>query len=274
MSASPHKVEDILDCLDALADEREKVSIGHVIGAFGTRTFGPAIMVPALLELTPVGAIPGVPTFLAVTIILVAAQKLVGRRSLWLPGLIGNRCVSSKKLAKGVDKLRPMARFMDRHFHKRLKVLTRAPFSRIAAGLVILLCLTVPFLEVLPFASSIPMLAIAMFGLAALVRDGVLMLVALTASLGAMGALGYDYWDGGLSDTEAVDGLVDQQDIDAMEESADKASEAAEQAGEEIEAAAMEAGQKAGETAEKAGEQMERAADEVRERATEAASGE
>lgn len=134
MATTPHSVGDILDCLDELADENEDVSAGQVMHAFGPRTFGPAIMVPALLEITPIGAIPGVPTFLASVIVLVAAQKMLGRRTLWLPGLIANRHVSAEKLAKSADKLRPLARFMDRHFHRRWQRVTHAPFSQIAAG--------------------------------------------------------------------------------------------------------------------------------------------
>lgn len=45
------------------------------------------------------------------------------------------------------------------------------------------------------------MLAIAGFGLAVLMRDGVLMVAALAASLFALG-LGLDYWNGGMSNTD------------------------------------------------------------------------
>ena len=241
MTTTPHCVGEILDCLGQLAEENDKVSVGQIMDAFGTRTFGPAIMVPALLEITPVGAIPGVPTFLAVTIALVALQKMWGKQHLWLPGIISNRRVSSEKLAKGAKKLRPLARLMDRHFHRRLKFMTRQPFSQIAAGIVVLLCATVPFLEVLPFASSVPMLIIAGFGLATLARDGVLMIVALALSLTAIGAMGYDYFDGGLSDTEAVDGLVEQEDVDAVKDTADKAGKDAEEVGDRAQEAARKA---------------------------------
>lgn len=231
MATTPHSVGEILDCLDELADENEEVSAQQVMEAFGTRTFGPAIMVPALLEITPVGAIPGVPTFLATIVILVAAQKMIGRKSLWLPGIIGRRCVSAEKLDKSVDKLRPIARFLDKYFHGRLEWMTRAPFSHVAAGIVCLLCLTVPFLEVLPFASSVPMLAIAGFGLAVLVRDGLLMIAALAASLAAMG-LGLDYWNGGMSDTEQADGMVTEESVASVKEKAEAAGDAVREAGE------------------------------------------
>ena len=242
MATTPHSVGDILDCLDELADENEDVSAGQVMHAFGPRTFGPAIMVPALLEITPIGAIPGVPTFLASVIVLVAAQKMLGRRTLWLPGLIANRHVSAEKLAKSADKLRPLARFMDRHFHRRWQRVTHAPFSQIAAGIVCLLCLTVPFLEVLPFASSAPMLAIAGFGLAVLMRDGVLMVAALAASLFALG-LGLDYWNGGVNDTDRKDGMVSEETVDAIKKRAKNARDAMRRAEKAAEEGAAEAGE-------------------------------
>ncbi len=237
MARSPRSTGDILDCLDELANENDEVDVSQIVDAFGTRTFGPAIMVPALLELTPVGAIPGVPTFLAVIIVLVAAQKMLGRQSLWLPRLITRRHVSAKKLSEATDKLRPVAGFMDRHFHGRFKRVTRAPFSQLAAAMVCLLCLTVPFLEVLPFASSVPMLAIAGFGLAVLVRDGLLMILALAASLAAL-ALGLDYWSGGMSDTPQTDGMVTEETVKKVEDSARAAGDTIRKAGEDAAEAA------------------------------------
>jgi len=57
---------------------------------------------------------------------------------------------------------------------------------KLAAVMILALCATVPPLEFLPFASSAPMLAIASFGLALLVRDGLLMLIASVLSGGAV----------------------------------------------------------------------------------------
>ncbi|WP_063359815.1 exopolysaccharide biosynthesis protein [Aurantiacibacter luteus] len=260
MSSTPYSVGDILDCLEELSEECDSISVERIVGAFGTRTFGPAIMVPALLEITPVGAIPGVPTFLAVTIALVAGQKMLGKRHLWLPKLIADRCVSAEKLRVATHKLRPLAGFLDRHFHRRLKAMTRAPFAQIAAGVIIVLCLAVPFLEVLPFASSAPMLAIAGFGLAVLVRDGVLMALALAASLSAIGLMGWDYADGGLSDTEEVDGVVKQETVDAVEDTAAQAGAAIEQGGAE---AAEAVGEVAQDAADGAGDAVQDIAEDV-----------
>lgn len=192
----PQSVGDILDDLDELADEKEEVSVAHVVEAFGDRSYGPFLLMPALLELTPVGAIPGVPTFLALIIAIVAVQMLIGKSHLWLPGFIENRSVGAEKLTKATEKLRGIARFLDRWFHGRLEFFTSDTFRRVAAVIVIILCATVLPLEVVPFASSGPMLAIACFGLAIMVRDGLLMLIATGLSIAAVG-LGFTLWSGG-----------------------------------------------------------------------------
>lgn len=88
-------------------------------------------------------------------------------------------------------KLRGIAHWLDEHSHGRFETLTEGAWLRIAAGIVIALCFTVPPLEFIPFASSAPMLAIAAFGLALTVRDGLLMVLALVVAGAAAGAVGY-----------------------------------------------------------------------------------
>ena len=190
----PEGVEEVLGQLDDLTTKSGEVCISDVLDDFGGRSFGPFIMLPALLELTPVGGIPGVPTFLAALIALVAVQLLIGKEHIWMPGFLQNRAVESKKLHKGIAKLRGIAHWLDEHSHGRLKPMTQGVWVKIAALVVILLCMTVPPLEVLPFASSGPMLAIAAIGLALTVRDGVVMLVALALGIAAIGGGTYYYY--------------------------------------------------------------------------------
>ncbi|MEQ5788543.1 exopolysaccharide biosynthesis protein [Erythrobacter sp. NFXS35] len=181
-----HSVCDILDLLRITADRRDKVSVGDVLDAIGDRSYGPALLIPALLESTPIGGIPGVPTFLALFIAITAAQLLWDKDHLWLPGFIQRRSVSAGKLHKAADKLNPVASWLDRWFHGRLPRFVKQPWPRIAAAMVIVLCLTVPPLEFVPFASSAPMLPIAAFGLALLVRDGLLLIAAVGISIAVL----------------------------------------------------------------------------------------
>ena len=182
-----HSASDILDRLRDVANDEEQVPIGDVVEAMGARSFGPFIMLPALIEISPLGAVPGVPTFLALVIAITAAQLLFGRDHLWLPGFVRNRSAKSEKVLKAVDRLRPIAEWMDRWFHGRMKRFASGPFPRIAAACVIALAMTVPPLEFIPFASTAPMAAIAAFGLALIVRDGLLMLIAGVLTVAALG---------------------------------------------------------------------------------------
>ncbi|PZO80018.1 exopolysaccharide biosynthesis protein [Sphingomonas hankookensis] len=187
----PRSVGDVLDRLQELGETAggDKVRLGDMLEAMGHRAYGPFLIVLPMIEISPVGGIPGLPTALALVVALLAIQLIIGREHLWLPGFLANRGMTGDKLMKVVDKGRPIGRRMDAWFHGRLPALTRGPMVRIAGVAVFLLCFTVPPLELLPFASTAPMAAIMAFGIALLVRDGVLMIVACTLSVGAV-ALG------------------------------------------------------------------------------------
>lgn len=189
MNHEPHSIEDVLEGIEDLGEHRDKVRVGDALDEFGRRSFGPILLLLPLIELTPIGGIPGVPTFLAVMIALIAGQLLLGRDHVWLPRFIERRAVNGGKLARAAHHLDGAAAAIDRWFKGRLKWLTKGVWPRAAAAVIIALCCLVPPLELVPFASSAPMLAIAAFGLALMVRDGLLMLAAFTLSLGAVGVV-------------------------------------------------------------------------------------
>lgn len=184
-------VEAVLGELDELAAGQRCVCIGDVLDDFGSRSFGPFIMLPALAELTPIGALLGVPSFLALIIAITAAQLLIGKKHVWMPPFIRRRSVSGRRLHRVVGRLRGVAQWLDERTQGRLIALTGGIWVKIAAVIIIALCGAVPLLEIFPLAASAPMLAIAAFGLALTVRDGVLMLAALVVGGLAVGVAGY-----------------------------------------------------------------------------------
>lgn len=193
MSDDPTSMKAILNGIGKLAEGESKVSVEDVVETFGSRSYGPFLLIPALIEVSPLGAVPGVPTLLACIIILFALQILIGRKQIWLPDFIEHRKISSGRVKKAVSSLMPVGRWADRWFHGRLRGLTKGVFIRVAAGACIALACLVPMLELVPFASSAPMAAIAMFGLALMVRDGALLLLACAIALFAAG-LSYSFW--------------------------------------------------------------------------------
>lgn len=196
MSEKSRAVEDILDRLHATAEEEGTISIDDMVRALGDRGWGPFLFVPAIIEISPIGGIPGVPTLLALVIGIFAVQIAWGRETMWLPRFLGRRSVSSERMRKSLEKVRPVGKWLDRWFHGRLPQLTSDKATRLAAIVVLLLCLTVPILEFIPFASTAPMAAIALFGLALMLCDGLLM--ALGFALAAIaGAVGLGLWGSG-----------------------------------------------------------------------------
>lgn len=183
----PEGVGDVLDRLDDAAREGEEVSVERLVESFGERSYGPFLLVPALVEISPIGGIPLVPTFIAATIALFAIQIAFGRKHLWLPGFMLRRSVTSERVLKATKTLRPLAERLDRWFSGRWAFLTKGPFLIGAAFGCLLLSATVPPLELVPFASTIPMAAVAAFGLALLLRDGLLMVLAYGLAAATIG---------------------------------------------------------------------------------------
>ena len=199
MAEDPRNATETLQTMRGTAERlrhggrapEERVTIGEVADGFGTRSFGPVLILLPLVELSPLGGVPLVPSFLALLVGLTAAQMLLGRKHLWLPGVIADRSVSADKVEAAADKMMPLARRLDRWFRGRLERLTEAWALRLAAVLIIAMMLAVPVLELVPFATSVPMLAVLALGLAGLVHDGLLMLTGLVIGAASLGGVAW-----------------------------------------------------------------------------------
>jgi len=156
-----------------------EVAVADIIERLGTAAFGPALLVLGLVALSPIGDIPGVPTVMGLVILLIAGQLLAARQRFWLPGWLLKRRVNSSRLLTTVRYARPAARFLGRFLKPRLTFLTDGPFARAAGGFACLLALSLPPLEFVPFAATVPSSALTLLGLALVTRDGLLAALAL-----------------------------------------------------------------------------------------------
>ncbi len=171
-------LSDLIERLVALAGSSEKITVHEIREEIGERSFGPFLIIPAVIEISPIGGIPGVPTAIAIIISLFAVQILFGRKHLWLPQMIEKRTLNGHKLKRGLGKITSFARYSENIFRPRMKWATEPPYLQFLSLAVILLCASVPPLELIPFASTVPMLAIIMVGISLLVRDGLAAVVA------------------------------------------------------------------------------------------------
>lgn len=173
-------LEQLFDCIAEVAEQNRdgSVSIDHMMDMIGRRSFGPLLLFAGLVILAPViGDIPGVPSIMAIFVLLVAIQLLIGQEHFWLPRWILQRAIASDKLLKAVDWLRKPARFIDRLIQPRWLVLVNGTAKYAIATAAIVIALLLPFMEVIPFSANAAGLALVAFGLALIARDGLLALI-------------------------------------------------------------------------------------------------
>lgn len=188
MPTSLHNLEQLLKHIGELARDEDQVSMAQVVESVGDRSFGPLLLIMGLTLFSPLSGVPGMAIFAGLFVLLIALQMLVGRKHFWLPGFILNRSVPQSKLTKALDWLRPTARRIDRMIKPRLNFMLHPSSTYLIAGLCVVVGAGLPFLELVPFSSSIVGLALAILGLALVARDGLLVLIAVTF-IGAAGSL-------------------------------------------------------------------------------------
>lgn len=166
-------LESLLERLHEL-NSKENVSIDNVLATIGRRAFGPVLLIPGLIALSPLSGMPGVPTIVGVMVLLLVGQIFIGREELWLPQFVLRRAVSSSRYNKALNFLHPVARFVDKLFRPRLTFLMQGwPFYLIVSFLL-LVSLIAPLLELVPFAITGVGAAVTAFALAIMADDGLL----------------------------------------------------------------------------------------------------
>ncbi|QQD19983.1 exopolysaccharide biosynthesis protein [Spongiibacter nanhainus] len=187
MEAEPKNLRELLVRLQTSINREERVSVGLLVDTVGRRTFGPLLVVVGLTILSPLGAIPGAPTTLSALIILVALQLLLGRRYFYFPKWLMRRSFNQQAVAKALRCLKNPASYIDRLVKPRLTPLTDRTGSVVIAIICLVMSLSTPLMELVPFSAGAAGLVLTMFGLSLLFRDGLLALIAvlLYCSVGA-----------------------------------------------------------------------------------------
>ncbi|HEX7718734.1 MAG TPA: exopolysaccharide biosynthesis protein [Woeseiaceae bacterium] len=183
---------ELLDQIEATAEDCDKVTLDSVMDAVGRRSFGPILVLVGLIILAPlVGDIPGVPTLMALVIVLIAGQVLLQREHLWLPRWLLERSIASDKLKKAIKWLRKPARFIDRLLRPRLQHLTQEIGIQATALLCIIIAAALPPMELVPFSANAAGIALTALGLALIANDGALAVGATVVSVGTIGFVLY-----------------------------------------------------------------------------------
>lgn len=183
MNPPIQSLSELINALRSIDSTRSPVSVDDIFEVVGTRSFGPVLLIAGLVTLAPlIGDIPGVPTLMALLVIVVAFQLLAGRHPIWLPRFLRERSITRPDLDKTLDRLDRPARFIDRFFRPRLSFLVMGAGSYLIGSSALLVALVMPVLEFIPFSATLAGAALTAFGLSLIARDGYLAIFSLAAT--------------------------------------------------------------------------------------------
>lgn len=173
-------ITDLLGRVRQIADG-DRVSVAAITTALGRDSLPPNLMIPALAVVSPLSGVPLFSSICGLLIALISAQMLMGRDRVWLPGFLMRRQVSGARLRNALDWMRRPAAFLDRVTEVRLTPLVRRPM-RWVTELICLCCgLAMPFLELVPFTSSLMGVVVSLLAFGMLARDGAFALLGIMA---------------------------------------------------------------------------------------------
>lgn len=173
-----HAISDVLDRLEESLHEGE-VTVGEVMSHLGQHSFAALILLPSLISASPASAVPGVTSVVALIVVVLVVQMLVGRRCAWLPSFLARRKIAANKLEQGVRWLRKPVGVVERFVRPRLTAVFHRPLLLLPLLAILAVACVMPFLEVIPLSGSIASVAIALFATGLLTRDGLLVLAGL-----------------------------------------------------------------------------------------------
>lgn len=185
-------LEELLDQVEEAAEGRDVVSIETMLRVIGRRSFGPLLLLAGLFTLAPlIGDIPGVPTIIGIFVFLISVQLLLRRKQVWLPGWLLRRSVSAEKATKAAHWMRRPAEYVGRFLRPRLTVLIDGPALLVIAAAALLIAAMMPPMEFVPFSANAAGGALTALGLALIFRDGLLALIAIGITFGAIALVAY-----------------------------------------------------------------------------------
>ena len=183
MEREIQSLEHLIDALRAIDRAHTPVSLDDILRRVGYRSFGPVLLVAGLVILAPlIGDIPGVPTLMAMLVVIVAIQLLSGRRQIWLPLFLRQRAVERDRLERVLDRLERPARLIDRFFRPRLPILVTGLGTYLIGISALIVALAMPVLEFIPFSATLAGTALTAFGLSLIARDGYLAIFSLAST--------------------------------------------------------------------------------------------
>ncbi|TWT66137.1 exopolysaccharide biosynthesis protein [Allorhodopirellula solitaria] len=191
-TSTQHPTENILNEIDDAADQHDPVTLGDVMDFLGQDSFAPLLLLIGVVMLVPGPAdIPGVPVILGLLVIIVAGQIVLHREHLWIPNWIERRRLTAERAKTMVSWVRMPARWVDRITKPRYQAIINHAGASMLAVACVLVAMTTPILELIPFSANVAGAAIVAFAVALLAKDGLVAGIAILLALATVGMVAY-----------------------------------------------------------------------------------
>lgn len=184
--AEPERRMSLSEILRDLCDlSHETEDFGTLISRFGRRAFGALLFLFAAPNLLPLP--PGSSTFLGAPLLLFAPQLALGVSSPWMPAGLRAQHLDMTVLRGAFLKLIPGVEQVERVSTARMTFM----FGPLGDRLIGVCCtvLALVLMLPLPLGNLLPALAISLFAVALLQRDGIFALAGYAATAVSLGVL-------------------------------------------------------------------------------------
>lgn len=166
------------------AEPGERISFREILAILSERSFAILVVLLGLPNCLPMP--PPIPSVSALLLILLALQMMVRRPEPWFPGVILRGSVARSDVLRAVQRALPVVSVLERWSRPRLSLFDPRIASLLSA--MTLLTMALGMLLAAPLIGQVPYgLAVCLFGLGQIERDGVLVLTGVVA--GAVGVV-------------------------------------------------------------------------------------
>jgi hypothetical protein len=161
---------------------RDRLTLSELSARLRDRAWGGLLLIFAAINLLPLP--PGATTITGLPLLAITAQLALGRHRPWFPRKLDERGISAEYLRRIAEKIAPWEARVERVLKPRLCALTSHRAARVvgAVGFLLSVILWLP----IPLGNHAPALALTLFALALIYRDGVLAILGAVATIASI----------------------------------------------------------------------------------------
>lgn len=163
----------------------DEISLKEIIEHFGDRAFGALILFFAAPNMLPLP--PGTSSVLSAPLIFITVQLVMGRSTIWLPEFMVSKKLKTEHVKFFCDKVAELLKRTEVLVKPRYLVMTKPIMERLI-GIIALVLSVVLFLPI-PLGNLPPAVALSLFSVGIIERDGIFVALGWLATLISFGIL-------------------------------------------------------------------------------------